>query len=81
MCEPCTGVNDWHYRFTLTLFRGQIVPNQIDPFYSLIVSLFQCKLDVKRAFLASWLKQRGIHTSNALVSARNLKTREKFRLY
>ena len=56
MCEPCTGVNDWHYRFTLTLFRGQIVPNQIDPFYSLIVSLFQCKLDVKRAFLASWLK-------------------------
>ena len=49
-------MNDWHYRFTLTLFRGQIVPNQIDPFYSLIVSLFQCKLDVKRAFLASWLK-------------------------
>ena len=76
MCGPCTGANDWHYRFTITLFHGQIVP-----FYSLIVPLFQCKLDVKCAFLASWLKQRGIHMSNALVSARKLTNREKFRLY
>ena len=56
MCGPCTGVNDRHYRFTVSLFHGQIVPNQIDPFYSQIVSLFQCKLYVRRAFLASWLK-------------------------
>ena len=81
MCGPCTGVNDWYYRFTVTLFHGQILPNQIDPFYSQIVPLLRCKLDVKRAFLASWLKQRGIHMSNALVSARRLKTREKVRLY
>ena len=74
MCGPCTGVNDRHYRFTVSLFHGQIVPNQIDPFYSQIVPLFQCKLYVRRAFLASWLKQRGIHMSKALASAR-----EKFR--
>ena len=81
MCGPCTGVNDWHYRFTLTLFHGQILPNQIDPFYSQIVPLFRFKLDVKRAFLASWLKQRGKLMSNALVSARGLMSREKVRLY
>ena len=42
---------------------------------------FSLKLDVIRAFLASWLKERGIHTSNALDSARGSKTREKFWLH
>ena len=39
---------------------------------------FSLKLDVIGEFLASWLKERGIHKSNALDSARGSKTREKF---
>ena len=42
---------------------------------------FSLKLDVIRAFLASWLKERGIQTSNALDSARGSKTPEKFWLH
>ena len=41
---------------------------------------FSVKLYVKRAFLASWLQELGIHMSNTLVSACGLKTCEKFRL-
>ena len=42
---------------------------------------FSLKLDVIRAFLASWLKERGIDTSKALDSARGSKTPEKFWLH
>ena len=52
MCGPRTGVKDRHYRFTVSWFHGQIVPNQIDSFYSQIVPLFQCKLYVRALF---WL--------------------------
>lgn len=49
-------------------------------FFSKIVPQFQCKTlcELKRAFLASWLKERGIHISDSLVSARGsgLKIRE-----
>ena len=74
------------------IFRG-IYPDQIIGLRSLrsMVRLlhfivrsfhrFSLKLDVIRAFLASWLKERGVHTSNALDSARGSKTREKFWLH
>ena len=42
---------------------------------------FGVKLCVKCAFLASWLKELGIHMSNTLFSACGLKTCEKFWLY
>ena len=76
----------------IIIFRG-IYPDQIVGLRSLrsmfrllhfIVRSFHSfslKLDVIRAFLASWLKERGVHTSNALDSARGSKTREKFWLH
>ena len=39
---------------------------------------FSVKLYVKRAFLASWHQELGIHMSNILVSACGLKTCVKF---
>ena len=41
-------------------------------------SRFSVKLYMKLAFLASWLKELGVHMSNILVSACGLKTCEKF---
>ena len=44
-------------------------------------SSFSVKLYMKWAFLASWLKELGVHMSNILVSACGLRTCEKFWLY
>ena len=67
--------------FTVTSFHGQIIPSQIVPFYSQIFPQFQCKTVWEAPFLASWLKEQGIHVINALVSARGLKTHENFWLH
>ena len=42
------------------------------------LSSFSVKLYMNRAFLASGLKELGVHMSNILVSACGLKTCEKF---
>ena len=60
-------------RFKVTSFHGQIIPSYSRSFHS-----FNVKLYVKCAFLASLLKELGIHMSNTLVSACALKTCEKF---
>lgn len=61
--------------------HGQIFPSQIVPFYSQIFPQFQCKTVCEVPFLASWLKEQGIHVVNALVSACGLKAHENFRLH
>ena len=51
-----------------TSFDGQIVPSQIVLFCSQIVPQFQCRTRRDAPFfLASKLKQQGIHVSNFLV--------------
>jgi len=60
----------------VALFHGQIIPSQVVPFYSQIFPQFQCKTLCEAPYLASWLKEQGIHMINALVSAHCLKTHE-----
>ena len=64
----------WSLCSKLKSFHDRLIHFVVRSFYSFSVKHDTCEVH----FLAYWLKKRGIHTSNGLVSGCGLKTNEKF---